>query len=166
MSETLRQLALEIARARDGSSDQVRITTGFQFTTTVAFWPRYHASPRHDVAAFIRSLGFRWPENGWREVDLAQARRILKHVLRRDLAYGSERIPEAEAERLVTAFLGAVGNDLSGYTNGTWGLPPEQLSGGVTTSASWSPITDSTFDGGVVCVGSERLGIIWVQDED
>ena len=32
--------------------------------------------------------------------------------------------------------------------------------------SNWSPISDSTFDTGVICLSSSKIGVLWVQDED
>ena len=34
------------------------------------------------------------------------------------------------------------------------------------SSHSWNPATQATFDTGVLIVGSERAGCLWVEDED
>ncbi|MEO1075960.1 MAG: hypothetical protein AAFX41_08350 [Bacteroidota bacterium] len=86
-------------------------------------------------------------------------------MLHQDLAYDSDRMPLREAERLAEAFL-SMFEDPVVLTNGSWGIPTTQTSERLRTGPSWFPITDSTFDGGIVCVGRERVGIVWVQDED
>jgi len=101
----------------------------------------------------------------YRAIDLEEARRVLTRILHRDLAYGAEIIPMADAERLASEVLLLV-PDAQLFTNGSYGSPPAPASNGVTVGPSWNPATSATFDTGVIAVGSSMSACVWVEDED
>jgi hypothetical protein len=77
-------------------------------------------------------------------VDADTARGLLAHVLQFDLAYGGELIDRDTAARLAHAVIEFLPAPVRWWTNGTIGLPGD---GGV-----WNPLTDATFDTGVIGV--------------
>jgi hypothetical protein len=87
-------------------------------------------------------------------------------VLHRDMAYDAEVMPEARAAELADAFLAQFGPGTRYFTYGTWHLPPVVRPDGVVCGPSWSPVTPATFDTGVLAIGPERSGCLWVEDED
>lgn len=36
----------------------------------------------------------------------------------------------------------------------------------VTVGAGWNPVTEATFDTGVIAIGHDRSLCVWVEDED
>jgi hypothetical protein len=93
---------------------------------------------------------------GWRPVSKTEARRIARDILQSDLAYHTEIMSASQAETLVDRFLAFFGDPLTFLTN-THPL------GSARTVA---PITEATFDEGIVVVAEDRAGILWVADED
>jgi hypothetical protein len=82
-----------------------------------------------------------------------------------DAAYNSEIIPLPRAAELADRFLDQFGTDgVRYYTNGTF---HEARGPSLTWSgASWNPATEATFDTGVLVVGPNGSGCLWVEDED
>jgi hypothetical protein len=91
-------------------------------------------------------------------IDRDRARLILKRLLWRDQAYGSEVQDESMAQDQAQAFLALFGPEAAFFTNGS-----HHADG---TLSGWSPCTQATFDTGVVAVGWDRLGLLWCEDED
>ena len=61
------------------------------------------------------------------------------------------------ADVIGASFLASFEKNARYFTNGTYG--PTDLSG-------WNPLTDATFDTGVVAVCDSMIGILWVEDGD
>ena len=101
----------------------------------------------------------------YREIDAASARRLLSAILSQDLAYNAEIMPIARATELADLFLDQFPIDGARfYTNGNF----HEMQGGRLTwsGASWDPATNATFDTGVLIVGRQASGCLWVEDED
>ena len=80
------------------------------------------------------------------------------HVLNKDLAYHAEIMPAHEASQLVAQFFDlCCTSGCRFFTNGDFS---------VKRSASWTAATEATFDTGVLVVGQDRAGCLWVEDED
>ncbi len=101
---------------------------------------------------FVATLGFRGLGEAWIELSIQAAKTLAKELLFKDLAYSVAMMSEDEAAMLAERFFNLFDPSVRCFTN-------SNLSG------SW-PITDATFDAGVVCLGSLRIGILWVEDED
>jgi hypothetical protein len=102
------------------------------------------------------------PHPEWlREITQDQAAEIIKTILWKDLAYSSEMIAEQSANERAK-YLVALFYDGSAkiYTNGDWVNYHNKRSCGS------NPLTDSTFDAGVLFVGGNYAACIWVDDED
>ena len=61
------------------------------------------------------------------------------------------------ATALATRFVEYCGDGAGFLTNGEIAL---------SSSGGWLPITSATFDTGVIGIGRDRLGFLWVEDED
>ena len=131
----------EIARRRDCGVVHCGITGGAASVTDVA-----------------RAFGLRADPLCYHEIDEETAREVAAGVIHRDLAYRAEILPPAEASALAARFFErCIGPGCRFYSN-------SDSSPG--SSGGWSPATDATFDGGVIVVGRERSGCLWVEDED
>jgi hypothetical protein len=102
----------------------------------------------------------------YKEIDKPAARRVLQRVLHRDMAYNGEVMAEARAVELAEQFLAQFRQDTRYYTNGSWHMPSVELSDRVVHGASWDPVTTATFDTGILAIGPERSGCLWIEDED
>ncbi|NUO50266.1 MAG: hypothetical protein HOV80_15535 [Polyangiaceae bacterium] len=117
-----------------------------------------------DVAARVN--GFRALGSEWRQIDQADALAISFNVLHRDLAYGASMMTRQAAEQLAREVLTLIPEPVAYFTNGTWaeGFAAEATS--PYGAISWKPISDATFDAGIIAVGAEKTVLLWVQDED
>jgi hypothetical protein len=125
--------------------------------------------PGNDVAAvdvFVSTLGFDGLANQWQSVSPSEAQIILTRVLERDLAYNLPILAESAALHLADRFLALFNQDVHCFTNGTYHQLPSESSPSVQVGPGWDPISDSTFDTGIVCLDNARMGIVWVEDED
>jgi hypothetical protein len=103
----------------------------------------------------------------WRAVDRDTARSILITLLREDMAYSLERIPLESAESGADEFLGAFSPGSQHFTNGNWEAGwSKSAHGGAAVGPGWQPVTDATFDGGILVLDSSRTGLLWFEDED
>lgn len=115
------------------------------------------------LTATLRRLGLGIDETAdrsLREIRRSEAKNTLVSVLTTDMAYSTEVMPRNEAAALVDRFLDMFpGEETRFLTN----VAQLEDSG---HSSSWSSMTISTFDGGVVCISTSIAGCIWVEDED
>ncbi|RDE07350.1 hypothetical protein [Sphingomonas aracearum] len=99
--------------------------------------------PGHDPVATLVSLN--------RE----EAARALA-VAAGSLAYGDYR-PDPAVHALATVALAPFGNDATFLSNGHW----DERRG-----IEWTPLSDATFDAGVIGWDARRAFILWVEEED
>jgi hypothetical protein len=96
----------------------------------------------------------------YQEIDAAAARRHLELILHHDLAYRVQHMPIARAAELTARFLAPFGTERVRYfTNATDFDATGQ-------NWAWNPVTTATFDTGVLVVGPQLSGCLWVEDED
>ncbi|MGR5150122.1 hypothetical protein ACQKP8_26700 [Photobacterium alginatilyticum] len=89
------------------------------------------------------------------------AKEIVKFLLWKDLAYGSEIMSKSDAEEYVNViFSDLVPSDSKFYTNTTWNDYHDS------NTLSFASFTDATFDCGVIAVSDGQVFIFWVQAED
>ncbi|MCB0714165.1 MAG: hypothetical protein KDD67_17710 [Ignavibacteriae bacterium] len=94
-------------------------------------------------------------------INRAQALTAIESILWKDLAYGYEIMPRETARAYAEAFLTNYGSkEYTFYSNGDWTLDDQSSVRG------WNPMTEATFDAGVVVVGSRSAACLWVEDED
>jgi hypothetical protein len=121
--------------------------------------PRASASPMEAARLF----GLADAVDIYHEVSYAEARAVLAAVLHKDMAYGCEILPHAQAEQLASDFLNQFQLDCSRfYTNGEYGLPRTQPNVG----PGWMSATEATFDTGVLILCADVTGCAWFMDED
>jgi hypothetical protein len=81
------------------------------------------------------------------------------------LAYDYEIMPADRAEEFSDRFLAQFGTDhIRYFTNGTFHERPRPR--GTKAVVSWNSVTSATFDTGVLIIGPQRSGCLWVEDED
>jgi len=110
----------------------------------------------HLATAFIEKLALR-PPPVWTRLATEDAQRAATRVLHRDLAYQAPVMAIEVAESLARRFVECCGEAAVFFTNGALAL---------TGTGAWSPITDATFDSGIVGLSASRVGLLWVEDED
>jgi hypothetical protein len=120
--------------------------------------------PRVVADAFVHSLGFRPLGKDWRALPRGNATDVLERILSQDLAYGGQTMTETAAKELSLEFTNFFPGDEPFYTNGVFPPREEYEDGG--WAGSWDPITKATFDTGVIAIGSDLVGLLWIEDED
>lgn len=110
------------------------------------------------VPQLAREFGLLDEPHCYREITEASARRLVHLVLHRDLAYHEEAMPDSRAAELADRFFAPFGPLARYFTNGTFHENPRQ--------ARWKPVTDSTFDTGVLVIAPTCSWCLWVEDED
>ncbi len=112
----------------------------------------------HAVAtAFVKNLAMRPPE-AWDELDVQGALEVATCALHVDLAYKMPVMTYDLAKGLARRFLACCCEGAVFMTNGSLAQPNK--------SGEWSPLTDATFDTGIIAISSRRVSLLWVEDED
>jgi hypothetical protein len=124
-------------------------------SATIAVCERGATNPREALDLLVETLGFRTIGKNWRQIDKDQATALLTRVLEFDLAYDTAEMESDQALVLAHECLEAAGA-VEYFTNGAF------------SENGWGghKVAPGTFDTGVAWVGAERVGILWVQDED
>lgn len=99
-----------------------------------------------------------------REVPGDKAAQVLAAVLHQDMAYKCEVMPLARAEELAYQFLASQEPGATFYINADWSAYFSPNPGPF--SFGWNPLTESTFDAGVLAISRRYASCIWVEDED
>jgi hypothetical protein len=108
------------------------------------------------ATAFVETLALKAPDR-WTDLDAGQALDAATRILHLDLAYSGPVMKVELAKGLAARFLECCGRGAVFFTNGALAL---------TGTGAWSPLTDATFDAGIVGVAPGRVGLLWVEDED
>jgi hypothetical protein len=111
--------------------------------------------------AIAAQLGYVPAADALRAIDLEEAASLLEWLYRESVAYGacgpaSSRVLDEVYEALLD-----LRSDRIFWTNGDW---YRRLKGG--RSASWAPLSDATFDVGVIGRDADHAFIFWVEEED
>lgn len=109
--------------------------------------------------------GFQTLGENWIAISAADAHAIAITLLHLDLAYGEEVMPITVASDLATQLFDGVPEPHSYFTNGDWEVAGEATDQPATLRG-WDPISDASFDSGVVCIGDGSAALLWVEDED
>lgn len=117
------------------------------------------------VDYFAGAHGFREIGDEWREVTRDFADRTLIRLLSRDLAYRAPLMATSVASELAKEFLAWFADDARFFTNYLVNWDETAVINGV-SPYTCMPITDATFDAGILVVDSTLLGILWFADED
>lgn len=123
------------------------------------------SAPRAVADALVAALGLVPAGDRWNALDRAQAAWIVQEILHRDLAYCGELMDPATASAFAEEFLGQFDEEASFFTNSDFATHLVFINQNG-FAAGWQPLTEATFDSGVVAVDRRRVGILWVEDED
>jgi hypothetical protein len=99
---------------------------------------------------------------GWREITLEEARPLIIHWMRHDLAYSNEArdSDEKQAAAAAAEFFGVFGDTVQLFTNAL------EADSGPRSLSSWTSRTRHSFDLGVVAADDKTIGLVWFADED
>ena len=123
------------------------------------------------VDNFIKTEGLIPLKNSWFEVNEETATWVLECILSQDLAYNAP-LPSKDKARYFTRQLitlvksSNAGERIRFFTNGKAVPGPAMYDLTMRHMNGWNPATEATFDSGVVIVSRNRIGMIWVADED
>ena len=117
-----------------------------------------------DVA---RNFGLKEIGAAWREVDRSNAIQILRNLLAESMAHQSPRLEPDQVTLAIDQFMSSFTEGAAFFTNGTWETGPQKGKHSNTVfGPDWEPVTQATFDGGIVALGLGIFGILWIEDED
>jgi len=123
------------------------------------------ARPSPTPAELAAEFGLDPDPRLYREIDADSARRLVGLLLRTDMVWSGPAMPPDRAEQLAGRLLAEFGTDGARFfTNGLFDPPagpPRDWAG-----AGWTPATVATFDAGILVVGPQRSGCLWVEDGD
>jgi len=107
-------------------------------------------------------------KESFREIDdVALAKNILTTLLHKDLAYGVELMPLDKAGLFTDRFFSLFSSQALYFSNSVWNeneyTPDKAFEFGL---SSWAPLTELTFDSGIVICDNSKIGIIWFSDDD
>lgn len=110
-----------------------------------------------DMSRVLGKLGLTPDASLLVQHDRASAFAILQDLLWKDMAYQDECMPKHQAETIANELLQQYSVPQSNYfSNGDWAK-----------RESWNPLTESTFDAGLIITGNNGTYFcIWFQDED
>lgn len=120
---------------------------------------------RPSLERLAGEFGLQVEASRYQEIGGDAACRLVFLALHQDLAYCQELVPVERAVHLAEHFVDAFDHeDTRFYTNGNFHEGPgDQVTW---PGASWNPMTESTFDTGVLVIGPALSGVFWVEDED
>ncbi|OCA85076.1 hypothetical protein [Pseudobacillus wudalianchiensis] len=113
------------------------------------------------VDSFVKELGFRPIGEKWEQITQHEARNILMYLFSMDMAYDAELESKPLADELSDYFLSTFSLQSKIFTAGYF-----EENSGFFKLQTWEPITDATFDTGIVVLDANKIGILWVEDED
>ena len=117
------------------------------------------------INAFLFRCGF--ATTVFNEIDRKLADAITRTILFQSLAYQSSVTEINGAVSISQQFLAAFVEPVRYFTNAIFDAEYEpQIRCELVTLKSWNPISDSTFDTGVICLDATHIGILWAEDED
>lgn len=113
---------------------------------------------KQPLDGLLAVFGLRMEEQRMIQLDAKSAGAVLASCLSRSFVGHSECIPKARAQELAEAFVSdAGGQGAIFYTNGDW---QESM------PRSWTPLTDSVCDGGVIAIGPSIAACVWIEEDD
>ena len=102
----------------------------------------------------------------YRQVAKAEAIEILTRILHKDMAYDSEIMPRQIAAELSASFLQDFADDSTVFFTNIDYSREGEISQDTRIGPSWNPVTNATFDAGVIAISETRSACLWVEDED
>src|SRR4029079_9784578 len=115
------------------------------------------------VAALATEFGLKGDPSLYHQVDAEMARQILVNILHLDLAYGNRLLSSARPAELARAVMQLFTDPAIRFlTNAKF----KQGSAAAMVMSHWDPATTSTFDTGVLILGTAESACVWVAEDD
>lgn len=111
------------------------------------------------VNEFIKKLGFKPLEpTRWVVVNKKQAEMILTNILSKDMTYKTELMSKEDAQEITNDYLNNFKEENTTYfSNGLY----------VNTEVrGWNPISNESWDTGIICIDDNKVAILWFVDGD
>lgn len=103
----------------------------------------------------------------YRRVAKREAEQIVTRILHKDMAYNSEIMPERTAADLGVGFLRAFDDrTASFFTNIDYSGEGRALGPSTWAGPDWNPVTEATFDAGIIAISGSGAACLWIEDED
>jgi len=119
--------------------------------------------PEESLERVLGRFGLSLLEGQLISVTQEQAKLILEAILWKDLAYSSPLMDRDQASALSTLFISEfAGSDTQFLSNGEWSEYHDRE----WSSFPSTPLTQSTFDAGIIALMPKMASCIWVEDED
>jgi hypothetical protein len=110
------------------------------------------------MPGLLASFGFAHPEEKLFPISREAAAEVISHLVAYDQAYGFPTSVIAIADDCGREFVSLFPEESRFFTNSS-----EPLGA---AARAWHPLTDATFDAGVLAVSPNRVGVLWLEDED
>ena len=107
------------------------------------------------VVEIARVFGLADDSTVYRSIESIEASAIATRILCADLAYNSKIMCVSRAGDLWRQFMALFDGQDVEFASNTGTVPD-----------SWTPATQATFDMGVLVMGANKTGCLWVEDED
>ena len=105
-----------------------------------------------DVLPLAKEFGLHEEPSAFGELSTSEALSLVTSILHKEMAYSQPLMTEDRARDLAERFFALFGDRARCYSNGWPG--------------GWNPATDATFDTGILVIGDDCSGCLWVEDED
>jgi hypothetical protein len=122
----------------------------------------YYDQPLPEVLARFGLRNEEFLDPRLREISREEASHILVSLIRLDMAYHAPLMSDGDAETLAQRFLVQFPSDGTRFLTNLGRTENVNRPFDVGTS----PMTQSTFDGGVICLAKPVAGCVWFEDED
>ncbi|MFZ3590111.1 hypothetical protein ACOI1C_12720 [Bacillus sp. DJP31] len=116
-----------------------------------------------EVVKFLDAIGLKSHriKEKWERINRGTAGRIIEYILSSDMAYDLELRTKPISKNLSDYFLSQFTTEVEYYTNGKF-----DKESGIFRLRSWTSLTNSTFDTGVLVIDMSKIGILWAEDND
>ncbi|MCB0046666.1 MAG: hypothetical protein KDD92_14685 [Caldilineaceae bacterium] len=119
------------------------------------------------VNKYVVSIGFISIGNSWIEISRDDARKTLQYLLKYDIAYSLPIRNDEQVEQEIESFFQEFEEDCRYFSNGDWfRIDKDSVTNAAKSIATWSPLSSSAFDGGVVGICRNYIGLIWIKSND
>lgn len=122
----------------------------------------YYDQPLPEVLARFGLGNEEFADPHLREISREEASYILMSLMRLDMAYHLPLMSDGDAKALTQRFLGQFPSEGTRFLTN---LARAENANRQFDLGS-SPMTQSTFDGGVICLAKPVAGCVWFEDED